>query len=109
MSKFSTGEASEVILPSAEEARIRNAEKAGPSRSVLIAEDDPISRHILESWFRRWGCQVTAVDNGLAAWEILQQANAPQMAVLDWMMPGVDGIELCRKSACAKSHTATSF
>jgi DNA-binding response OmpR family regulator len=37
------------------------------------------------------------VDNGLAAWEILQREDAPQLAILDWMMPGMDGIELCSK------------
>lgn len=65
--------------------------------SVLIAEDDPIFRRILESWFKRWDYQVTAVQNGLDAWEVLQKDEAPPLAVLDWMMPGLDGIELCRK------------
>jgi len=65
--------------------------------SVLIAEDDPIFRRILESWFKRWDYQVTAVQNGLDAWEVLQKDDAPPLAVLDWMMPGLDGIELCRK------------
>jgi two-component system, cell cycle response regulator len=65
--------------------------------SVLIAEDDPIFRRILESWFKRWDYQVTAVQNGLDAWEVLQKDDAPPLAVLDWMMPGLDGIELCSK------------
>jgi len=65
--------------------------------TVLIAEDDPIFRRILESWFKRWDYQVTAVENGLDAWEILQKEDAPQLTVLDWMMPGLDGIELCRR------------
>jgi two-component system cell cycle response regulator len=65
--------------------------------SALVAEDDPIFRRILESWFKRWDYRVTAVDNGLAAWQVLQSEDAPQLAVLDWMMPGMDGIELCRK------------
>jgi two-component system cell cycle response regulator len=65
--------------------------------SVLIAEDDPIFRHLLDSWLQRWQYRVTAVDNGMDAWNVLQQANAPQMAILDWMMPGMDGAELCRR------------
>lgn len=65
--------------------------------NALIAEDDPIFRRILESWFKRWDYTVTAVDNGLAAWEVLQREDAPQLAILDWMMPGMDGIELCRR------------
>jgi two-component system cell cycle response regulator len=71
--------------------------KASLSNAVLIAEDDPIFRRILESWFKRWDYRVTAVDNGMDAWEVLQREDGPQMAVLDWMMPGMDGIELCRR------------
>jgi diguanylate cyclase (GGDEF)-like protein len=65
--------------------------------AVLIAEDDPIFRRILESWFKRWDYRVTAVENGVDAWEVLQREDAPQLAILDWMMPGMDGIELCRR------------
>jgi len=68
-----------------------------PVDAALIAEDDPIFRRILVSWFKKWDYSVTAVENGLDAWELLQHEDAPQMAVLDWMMPGMDGIELCRK------------
>jgi diguanylate cyclase (GGDEF)-like protein len=63
----------------------------------LIAEDDPIFRRMLQRWFTRWGYQVTPVENGLDAWEVLQGQDAPQLAILDWMMPGLDGIALCRK------------
>jgi len=65
--------------------------------AVLIAEDDPIFRRVLQSWFQKWEYHVTAVGNGADAWKALQAADAPQMAVLDWMMPGMDGIELCHK------------
>jgi len=65
--------------------------------SVLVAEDDPIFLRILQSWFQKWAYRVTAVKNGVDAWEALQQPEAPPMAVLDWMMPGMDGIEVCRK------------
>ncbi len=71
--------------------------KAPPLNAVLIAEDDPIFRRILESWFKKWDYRVTAVENGLDAWEVLQREDAPQLAILDWMMPGMDGIELCRR------------
>jgi two-component system cell cycle response regulator len=71
--------------------------KASPLNSALIAEDDPIFRHVLESWFKRWDYRVTAVENGMDAWQVLQREDAPQLAILDWMMPGMDGIELCRK------------
>ena len=65
--------------------------------TVLIAEDDPVFRHVLQSWLQKWNYQVTALENGLDAWSLLQQKDAPQMAILDWMMPGLDGIELCRR------------
>jgi two-component system, cell cycle response regulator len=65
--------------------------------TVLIAEDDPISRRILESWLQKWNYRVTSLENGLDAWRVLQQKDAPQMVILDWMMPGLDGIELCRR------------
>lgn len=71
--------------------------EVGPLNTVLIAEDDPIFRRVLESWFKRWDYAVTAVDNGREAWEVLQKDDAPQLAILDWMMPGMDGIELCRR------------
>jgi two-component system, cell cycle response regulator len=65
--------------------------------SVLIAEDDPIFRHVLQTCLRRWNYRVIETDNGLDAWNALQLPDAPQIAILDWMMPGLDGIEVCRK------------
>ncbi len=64
---------------------------------VLIADDEDISRLRLETVLIKWGYDVVAVDNGTAAWEVLQRENAPRLAVLDWMMPGIDGIDLCKK------------
>src|ERR1700730_13843553 len=65
--------------------------------TILVAEDDPVFRRILESWLQRWKYRVVPVDNGIEAWKILQQQDSPQMAILDWMMPGMDGIEVCRR------------
>ena len=64
---------------------------------ALVVEDDPVSRRLLESCLREWNYRVTALDNGLDAWSVLQQNDSPQMVILDWMMPGLDGIELCRR------------
>ena len=75
-----------------------SAEEIVSSRdTVLIAEDDPVFRRILQSCLQSWNYQVRACENGLDAWNVLQQQHAPQMAILDWMMPGMDGIEICRK------------
>ena len=71
--------------------------KASARNTVLIAEDDPLFRRILERWFQQWDYRVMAVENGLDAWEVMQREDAPQLAILDWMMPGMDGIELCRR------------
>ena len=65
-----------------------------------------MSRRVLESCLQEWNYRVTAVDNGLDAWSLLQQPDAPQMVILDWMMPGLDGIELCRR---IRSHRTGSY
>jgi two-component system, cell cycle response regulator len=64
---------------------------------VLYAEDDPGLRSGLTDILQSWGHEVNAVDNGLAAWEALQQDDPPRLALLDWMMPGMDGVEICRR------------
>jgi phosphoserine phosphatase RsbU/P len=64
---------------------------------ILIAEDDPISRRVLEATLKRWGYQVAVTTDGQAALERLQQPDAPELAILDWMMPEIDGLEVCRR------------
>jgi two-component system, cell cycle response regulator len=64
---------------------------------VLIAEDDPISRRLLEVTLSKWGYEVFACADGWEAWQILQQPEPPSLAILDWMMPRMDGIQVCRE------------
>ncbi len=64
---------------------------------VLIAEDDTSSRLLLQKVLERWGYQVVAVTDGDQAWQVLTQDQAPALAILDWMMPGLDGVEVCRR------------
>jgi len=64
---------------------------------VLIAEDDPISRRVLEGNLREWGYDVRAAEDGCKAWEIICNPGAPNLVISDWMMPGMDGLALCRK------------
>lgn len=64
---------------------------------ILIADDDSASRIVLATFLERLGYEVEAVDDGLAAWRVLQLANAPRLAILDLMMPGIDGLELVRR------------
>jgi DNA-binding response OmpR family regulator len=67
------------------------------STRVLIAEDDPVSRMVLQETLVGFGYEVVACSDGSQAWDALHQENPPELAVLDWMMPGVDGVELCRR------------
>jgi diguanylate cyclase (GGDEF)-like protein len=64
---------------------------------ILIADDDPISRTMLERLLVQWSYDVTAADDGDEALWILQKEDSPRLAILDWMMPGKDGVELCRE------------
>ena len=72
------------------------AEDAG-IRSVLIAEDDPTSRRLLKGTLEKWGFEVEVCCDGDEAWQALQRDEAPQLAILDWMMPGMEGLEICRR------------
>ena len=65
--------------------------------TVLVAEDDPMYRRILERSLRNWGYKVIAVDNGRRALQEVDAGDAPELLVLDWMMPDIDGIEVCRR------------
>src|SRR5262249_40217165 len=64
---------------------------------TLVAEDDPVSRRMLEVLLPRWGYEVRVAADGLTAWQALQENDRPQLAILDWMMPGMDGVEVCRQ------------
>ena len=70
---------------------------------VLIAEDDLTARTILTGVLKKWGYDVVAVKDGLAAWEVLQQPGSPSLVILDWMMPGMDGLEVIRSARAAAS------
>lgn len=64
---------------------------------VLIADDDALSRKILEDCLSEWGYDILMANNGNEAWDILGNSDRPNMAVLDWMMPGMNGVEICRR------------
>ena len=64
---------------------------------ILIAEDDATSRRILEAVLAKWGHEAVVTCDGDEAWRAFQDEDAPRLAVLDWMMPGIDGVEVCRR------------
>jgi len=64
---------------------------------ILIVEDDPVSRRVLEVNLREWGYDVMVAPDGVAAWEIIQDPETPNLVISDWMMPRMDGLTLCRK------------
>ena len=63
---------------------------------ILLAEDDPIGRAVLEAELRRLGHECVAVDTGLEAWRVLGFSDI-RVVISDWSMPGLDGLELCRR------------
>ena len=58
---------------------------------ILVADDDPINRRLLERCLVKWGYEVVLASDGAEAWNILQRDDAPRLAILDWMMPVMDG------------------
>ena len=63
---------------------------------ILIAEDDTPSRTLLSSLLKKNGFSVITAKNGTEAWKILKQADTPRLAILDWLMPGIEGDKLCK-------------
>lgn len=66
-------------------------------KRILIAEDHYVSRHMLERTLTNWGFQVHAAEDGEAALKILEGENPPAIVLIDWMMPKMDGLEVCRR------------
>ncbi|MHC4437223.1 MAG: response regulator, partial [Planctomycetota bacterium] len=64
---------------------------------VLIADDDPIWRKLLTQNVQKWGYEVVEAEDGKQAWDMLQQHRAPRIALLDWQMPELDGVDICRR------------
>ena len=74
---------------------------------ILIAEDDEVSCRLLAKSLTGWGHEVVITENGKEAWSILQREDAPRLAILDWMMPEMDGTEVCRLVRQKQSATPT--
>ncbi len=72
---------------------------------IFIAEDDDASRKLLEIRLTGWGHETITVSDGYAAFDELQKDDAPKLAVLDWMIPGMDGVDICKE--LRKIHTTS--
>ena len=76
---------------------------------ILIAEDDRVSRHVLLTMLVKWGYEVVAVNDGAQALQELEKPDAPPVALLDWMMPQLDGFEVVKRVRQAGGLTPTYF
>ena len=70
---------------------------------LLIADDSKVSRMMLSAITKEWGYQVVLAEDGEQAWQIMQQDDAPQLLLLDWEMPRMDGIEVCQRVIAKKT------
>lgn len=72
---------------------------------ILIAEDDLVSRRVLTATLEKFGYEVVVAADGAEAWSALQGADPPKLAILDWMMPEIDGVEICRRVRASPTAT----
>lgn len=72
---------------------------------ILVADDDAASRALLVGLLSRWGYETAATGDGAEAWRLLQAEDGPRLAILDWMMPSLDGPTICRQ---ARAHEETA-
>jgi len=68
---------------------------------TLIADDDPVYLGLVDGLLDQWGYETVLATNGVQAWELLQADESIRLVVLDWMMPEMDGFEVCRKVRAA--------
>ena len=64
---------------------------------ILIAEDDLVTRRLLETLLRHWGHEVISCVNGREALTQMRSESPPSLAILDWLMPEIDGVDVCRQ------------
>ncbi len=74
---------------------------------ILIAEDNLTSRILLKALLEKDGHEVTVTVNGAEAWQALQRPDAPELLVLDWMMPEMDGLEVVRRVRALQTDRPT--
>jgi len=90
------------MTPASDDVRAGSDQpKVARARRVLIADDEATTRRLLEAQLNVWGYEVLSTGDGLEAWDILARDSAVQVAIIDWMMPELDGLGLCRRVRAA--------
>src|SRR5437868_11885810 len=74
---------------------------------ILIADDNNFYRRALQLTLEEWGYEVVSAADGVQAWEHLNGPHAPKLAILDWMMPGLNGPDVCRRLRALHRHEPT--
>lgn len=77
--------------------------------SVLVAEDSPVYRLLIKAQFREWGFNPVLANDGREAWKILSRGDAPKLALLDWVLPEIDGVEICRRLRERAEHAQYTY
>lgn len=70
---------------------------------ILLADDDMVTSEIIKEQLQQWGYDVICTYNGIDTWQALQEEHAPKLVILDWQMPGMTGLEICKKLRNRKS------
>ena len=76
---------------------------------ILVVEDSPVYRQLLASHLQEWGYPFTITKDGSEAWTLLQRPECPKLVLLDWVLPDIDGIELCRRIRRAGTEDAYRY
>jgi two-component system cell cycle response regulator len=77
--------------------------------AILLAEDSALYRHLITSHLKEWGFDFQTAKDGREAWELLTRPGAPRLALLDWVLPGIDGVELCRRLRHRGDHEPYTY
>jgi len=102
-SGMALAQTAEVMAPQAVDTSTQTTEPSAHAEvpktmRILIAEDDLVTARLLRALLDSWGFEVVTVTDGISALAVLQTPDAPRLAILDWMMPGLDGPEVCRRA-----------
>jgi two-component system cell cycle response regulator len=76
---------------------------------ILVVEDSPVYRRLLTSHLQEWGFPFIIAKDGSEAWTLLQRPGCPKLILLDWLLPNIDGVELCRRIRSADSGISYSY